>query len=997
MTESPKLYTFNGLQLLEDGQTPSKIGSRKAEALLSYLVLNPKPQPRDVLADLLWDDRTQQQAMSNLRRELSELRKKLAPYLRIERDSVTFDSAAGLWVDAHVLKESIHKFKSAPSPDLAIQLAKDLDIYSGPLLAGFYVREASRFDDWLFTEREHWHHLITETLEKLVTFCRNNHCLTDAIPIGRRLIQLDPLVESGYQLLMQINAQLGKRNEALEIFKSCKEILFTELGVEPDAETIRLFEIIRKGEIERVETISLDSLVSNEANQILAEKLIPFQAQPLMPHYVERETETAEIERLILEQLATEAPETRHSLIIAPVGMGGIGKTALATYLAHRLQNHFADGVLWGNPATSDPLSILDLWATAYGHDFSQLNDLQSKSSAVRDLLSTKQTLIVLDNVDQAEEVRRARYLLPNHHQCVVLLTTRSHEVAASLNARPIEIRELTSENSEKLLTEILGEDRVHKTPAETKSAIEIAQHLHHLPLALEIAAQRLRSRPSMPLASMANRLAQSKQRLGLKITDQEVRTSFLFSWEGLNQTAKSIFMAMGLFAGRNFNADSIASIVQVAEPQLSLFDVEDELYGLATLSLVKSNQDGRFHQHRLLADFAAEQLEQQPELLATYQQRLITFYLNLVSNIGIDFERLSPEWGQLEAVFDIAYQTQAWRQLIQLSEQLTPAWEARGRYSEARRGYALAQDAAKKLESMEQEAEILLGWGRACLEQNEYADAKDKLEEGLALYHRLEEGDGIAQALYHLARIAIEQNRFVEARELLNQSKGVLEGFDSRIGMGDIHLLEGVVAITDGFQLDEAEPVLNQALDLFKSSGNLIGTSDTLRALAHVALKKQDLELAESLALEAKGVSEKLKNRSQLASNLFVLTVIYRGQGKLDQAESAGEASLAIVRQTGEKQTEALILRQLSHLHASRGDYQTALDLTHQSLVYFQNSGILLSQAFTMEDLAVFYQKSGDFDEAKRYLDKAELLAKQLSHISLISKIGRYRQEFGF
>ena len=72
MNKNLKLYIFNGLRIEKDGWPLAKIGSRKAEALLTYLVLTQQPQPREVLADLLWDDRTQQQAMGNLRRELSD-------------------------------------------------------------------------------------------------------------------------------------------------------------------------------------------------------------------------------------------------------------------------------------------------------------------------------------------------------------------------------------------------------------------------------------------------------------------------------------------------------------------------------------------------------------------------------------------------------------------------------------------------------------------------------------------------------------------------------------------------------------------------------------------------------------------------------------------------------------------------------------------------------------------------------------------------------------
>lgn len=82
-----EITTLGGLSIRLDGQPLAKLHSRKAEALLVYLALTARLQPREVLADLLWEDFSQKQAMNNLRVVLSNLRKHLGDHLLITRDT----------------------------------------------------------------------------------------------------------------------------------------------------------------------------------------------------------------------------------------------------------------------------------------------------------------------------------------------------------------------------------------------------------------------------------------------------------------------------------------------------------------------------------------------------------------------------------------------------------------------------------------------------------------------------------------------------------------------------------------------------------------------------------------------------------------------------------------------------------------------------------------------------------------------------------------------
>src|SRR5437016_2152709 len=93
------INTLGGLRITLGGQAVADIGSRKAEAFLVYLAYSRRPQPREVIADLFWDERTSPQALANLRWLLTRLTQHLAPYLIVTRASVGMNPAAGFRLD----------------------------------------------------------------------------------------------------------------------------------------------------------------------------------------------------------------------------------------------------------------------------------------------------------------------------------------------------------------------------------------------------------------------------------------------------------------------------------------------------------------------------------------------------------------------------------------------------------------------------------------------------------------------------------------------------------------------------------------------------------------------------------------------------------------------------------------------------------------------------------------------------------------------------------
>jgi len=218
------------------------------------------------------------------------------------------------------------------------------------------------------------------------------------------------------------------------------------------------------------------------------------QAPPLPAHFVPRPEVTRDLKARLL---ATGPTEPGVPALCALQGMGGIGKTTLAAALAHDpdpdVQDRFPDGVLWATLGQQpDILPLLSGWVQALGdYQFKPLvvetASTHPASTHLRSLLQDKAALIVVDDVWDPAHVPP---FLVGGPSCRVLITTRRAAVADEAGAVPIPLDVLTPEQSLDLLAAHLGRAL---GPAERDDARQLAEAVGFLPLALELAAVRVR------------------------------------------------------------------------------------------------------------------------------------------------------------------------------------------------------------------------------------------------------------------------------------------------------------------------------------------------------------------------------------------------------------------------------------------------------------------------------------------------------------------------
>ena len=377
--DSLKIFTLGGLSIQRGADPVSGFASRKVEALLVYLACTRFPQPREVLADLLWDERSQDRAMGNLRVVLTSLRKQLAPYVTITRDSVELNRAANSWLDATEMETTLaaaFQNGSHPHPPSTVQqMEQALALYQGKFLDGFYVRKCARFESWFLREQERLHRIVLDAHLDLVSHYLDHREYKTGLDHAARLLEMDPLMEEAHQHMMRLLAYSGQRGAALKQYQVCAQILEEELGVEPTQATSVLFQQIQSGELE--------TPVQSSVHPI----------PPVWLPFLEETSERVEVGRPVfvdreqdLKKLHTflESALTGQGQVVFITGEAGSGKTALLLEFARQAQDKYADLVVaLGNcndyAGTGDPyLPFRDVMGMLTG-------DIESKwaSSAI--------------------------------------------------------------------------------------------------------------------------------------------------------------------------------------------------------------------------------------------------------------------------------------------------------------------------------------------------------------------------------------------------------------------------------------------------------------------------------------------------------------------------------------------------------------------------------------------------------------------------------------
>jgi DNA-binding SARP family transcriptional activator len=376
--------------------------------------------------------------------------------------------------------------------------------------------------------------------------------LTVAVTQVAAIAQAHPLDEPLHARLIDLLAAAGRPAEALSSYEALRARLGEELGVSPSVDVQRAY----------LAVLAADRVLP-PAPRAAAEPVSPPRPSLLPPDSADLVGRDCAADRLC--RLLTE-PRRPTALPVAAVsGPPGVGKTALAVSVGHRLRDRFPDGQLYVDlrgegPDPAVPADVLGRFLRALGVPIAEIPcGLDERAELYRELVADRRVLVVLDDAADHAQVRP---LLPGGPGCAVLVTAR--RALPALGSARLRLDVLEDPPALELLGRIAGPERVAAEPAAAAALVEACGRL---PLALRIAAGRLARRPHRPVSWLVERLADDATRLDeLELDDLAVRPALARGYAGLDAEASRLLRRLALLNRSEFGAWTAAALLDVPD-----------------------------------------------------------------------------------------------------------------------------------------------------------------------------------------------------------------------------------------------------------------------------------------------------------------------------------------------------------------------------------------------------------------------------------------------
>ncbi|MBR8641487.1 tetratricopeptide repeat protein [Streptomyces tuirus] len=775
----------------------------------------------------------------------------------------------------------------------------------------------------------------------------------------RQLAAAHPLDERAVRHLMTALHRGDRRAEALEAYEDTRHRLAEELGVDPGPELQRLHRNILRGPAE----------ARNAGN---GSRVVPAE----LPHDVAGFSGRTEA----LARLTTLLDaHSREAVVISVIsGAAGVGKTALAIHVAHRVRDRFPDGQLYVDlrgydheSAPVTPQEALGQLLRSLGLTPQQIPaDPDEQARRYRSLLDGRRMLIMLDN---AASVRQVRPLLPGSPTCRVLVTSRHRltGLVAQNGAEPLRLDVLAPREARELLAAVLGEQRV---TAEPEAAEELSRRCGRLPLALRVAAAQLLGDRQRPIAGLAAELAGGDRLGALELDDDRssaVRATFDLSYRALPRESARLFRLLGLITGPDITRRAAAALLDTSESRAGSL-----LTTLATAHLIESPAPDRYRFHDLLRDYARERAgaEEPPPSRAAAEERLYACYLRTAETCGgalpwqypqlprdvagpdgtpatpdeiaAALSRLESERaGLLAAVEHTAASGPrhfAWRLMTAL---LRYCWLGLPRSAWQTAAQA-ALHAAETDDDRRGQAAMHRSLGIAHWDMGRHTQAVHHHTQVLRL-HR-ETGDPLGQALAlsglglvdtEAARLDDALAHFTEALRLSREADRLDAEAQALIGLG--------LAYRDRGRLERSAEHLEQALRILRTAGAGDATH-RLPALSAVYWEQGRLEEAAG-ALRATDDEPRDEN----PTTLDITARIESDLGRHQQALKYAEQSLRLAEATGRRRLLAIALGTLADAHLRTGRAEEATRTYDRALSIAREVGNQRTEAEILLGLA--------------------------------------------
>jgi predicted ATPase/serine/threonine protein kinase/DNA-binding CsgD family transcriptional regulator len=694
--------------------------------------------------------------------------------------------------------------------------------------------------------------------------------------------------------------------------------------------------------------------------------------------------------------------------LLALTGPGGTGKTRLALQVVAELSDLFADGVFFVNLAPiSDPALVLSTIAETLG--IREKAD-QSPLDGLKEHLRQKQLLLLLDNFEQVVSAAvQVVELLVACPPLNVMVTSREvphvragHEFAVP----PLPLPDLKHLPDLAALSHFAAvglfisraqavKPDFHMTVTNAHAIAEICSRLDGLPLAIELAAARIKLLPPQALlARMRHRLdVLTSTSRDVPVRQQALLNTITWSYELLTFEEQFLFRQLSVFVG-GCTLEAIEAVCAASHDGSGR--VLEEVASLLDKSLLQQTEQEDGEPRLVMLETIREYGQ---ELLAASREVEITrrahaaYYLGLVKEATPGstnaekvrgwLERLQREHENVRVALEWLIEHEEEEAVLQVSDPLWRFWWAGGHLSEGLALLERALSAGERGIAISVRAKAFNALGRLAAIQGDFDRAETVCRESLALFRVQGDTRGIATSLGVLGYVAlVGRSTYTTARSLLGESVTLFREVNDQEGLGWPLTLLASVFVFQG-KYAEARALLEEGVVLFRKGSDSWSAVTSLWLLALVFLSLDDPGPAKALLEESLALSRQEGFREGIATSLAHLGQVALLQGEVVKARSLLEESLELFKRLGERQDMFVSLSGLATVSFVQGDYATARALLEECLAL---SGPVGGNKFYIANclvqLGVVVAAQGEAAWAARLLGTAEAMCEAITAV---------------
>ena len=670
------------------------------------------------------------------------------------------------------------------------------------------------------------------------------------------------------------------------------------------------------------------------------------------------------------------SPFSGTAVIHAIDGMPGIGKTALAVHVAHRLSDRFPDGQLFVDlhahtPGQQpvDPTDALSTLLLEDGVDPQALpDDLEGRSQLWRTRTADRQTLLVLDNAAGSDQVAP---LLPTGPGCLVLVTSRRHLADLPTQAITVPLDVLSPDRARQMFA------RLAPRSADDPDAVaDLVRVCGYLPLAISLVARLIAKHPTWTLADLVSETRARVLRAAPE--NRSVAAAFDLSYEHLPPERQRVFRLLGLHPGAEIDVYAAAALTALPLPRAI-----EHLDALHSDHLLIERGYRRYGMHDLLRTYAQERVAATDPVAdrSDALHGLMDYYqfTAAVADARISREvRPVPtgptgpaDSGQLDRSPSASSSPAPHRAVPEIDDHLRAlSWLRRERPNLLA---CLAQaDTPQRVVGLTAALAELLRidgpWNQAV--QLHTSSVTTAAEDGDRL--------GQAGALVDLGDVLRRTGDIPRAIETFHAALDLYHALGDRLGRANTLDNLGIAQLALGDFVPATE-TLTEARDLHRELGDRLGEATALNFLGDARRLVGDFTRAADTLRKSLVLYRSLDGRFGEATALNDLAIVQRMVGEHSAAEGSLRRAIDLSRALGDRRAEASALNNLGIVRYQTADHSGALRALRQALNLFRDLGSSLGQAHVLTDLGVVSRMTGDHPDAVQLFRDALELYREL------------------